>query len=250
MTAALSWAVLAALLLLPVAGRLRWVAIAVGAGALVVAPIWWLAERDASGAIHLAAAAVSGLAAWFANASTHRAIALLHAEHEALARQATMARVREDQVRIARELHDGIGAHLVALVWRAQRIGHRAGAGLEADMTRLQDTAMRALDDLRTTVWSLHGPRRAWPEVVEYVRSRLADRGRDVALVTPMPQGPDAGGAAREVPTAMVRELVRFLGDAPAGAQVALTLGTDVLHVALSAEGTTRELDLPLANEA
>lgn len=48
--------------------------------------------------------------------------AALMAEREKLAQELADLRVRDDRVRIARDLHDGIGADLAALAWRARRI--------------------------------------------------------------------------------------------------------------------------------
>ena len=234
MTESLLWLIYVVVLLVPAGGGHRWVALAIAIGAAAAAPIFWFALGDAKSAIFIVAAAVAGLSAWYANEATRVELLRVEAERVALSRKAAALQVREDQLRIARELHDGIGAHLAALVWRTQRLQRRAGAALEAPIRRLNGVAVRALGELRTTVWTLHSPMRPWPEVVELLQTRLGDRPMGAATVVDE-SGPETG--TRLVPAERAQALLRELAEAPAGARVGVALEAEAVRATVEASG-------------
>jgi signal transduction histidine kinase len=94
-------------------------------------------------------------------------------ERERLARELADLRVRDDRVRIARDLHDGIGADLAALAWKARRVQAELGdSALSGQLSEMTDRASHSIDDLRSIVWALREKSQTWEELVAYVRQR------------------------------------------------------------------------------
>jgi signal transduction histidine kinase len=85
--------------------------------------------------------------------------AALMAQNRALA-------VRKDAERIARELHDGFGADMVALLLRIRRLAP-GNASSEALGLRIQ----RMIDELRATIWALKRGQGTLGELAKLVRS-------------------------------------------------------------------------------
>ncbi len=116
------------------------------------------------------------------------------AESARLAAERSLAEVRlqEHRARIARDLHDTVGADLAAILWSSVAIKGRSSPEARQELDALGAMATRAIDDMRTAVWALREPARTWDELVAYTRSRcneLTQNGpelvwdvRDVAL--------------------------------------------------------------------
>ena len=101
------------------------------------------------------------------------------------AAQAELAELRlaRDRHRIARDLHDGLGADLAAIAWRAERLMIDPSARA-ADLATISARAAQGMDDMRTIVWALKEPSRTWTEVGDYLRSRLEELGTPRTHVT------------------------------------------------------------------
>lgn len=87
-------------------------------------------------------------------------------------------RVRDERVRIARDLHDGLGADLAAMAWRARRIQtelSRSDDRAAGELAGITQRATQGIDELRTVVWALRSPSRPWQEIVAYLRQRLGE---------------------------------------------------------------------------
>ncbi len=95
-------------------------------------------------------------------------------EREEALRELAELRVTRERERIARDLHDGIGADLAAIAWRAARLSH-AGDASAQDLSAVSGRATRSIDDLRGIVWSLREPSRPWPELCAFIESRVRD---------------------------------------------------------------------------
>lgn len=80
-----------------------------------------------------------------------------------------------ERSRIARELHDGIGADLTAVILRARTLAESASGaereGLEALATRTRAT----LAELRSVVWAAHEASVSFDGLVEQLRRRAAE---------------------------------------------------------------------------
>ena len=89
----------------------------------------------------------------------------LGAEGEALHRELESVEVRRDSDRIARELHDGLGADLVALNLSLRNKG--------AEAREPQRQVLAILEELRSVVWSLRGGHGSLAEFEKVVCSRV-----------------------------------------------------------------------------
>ncbi len=95
------------------------------------------------------------------------------AERERMAKELADLRVRDDRLRIARDLHDGVGADLAALAWRARRIEAELGdSQLSGQLSGMTERATQGIDDLRSIVWALRARSQTWDELVAYIRQR------------------------------------------------------------------------------
>jgi hypothetical protein len=144
----------------------------VGLGTTAAAVAYWVLTRDLAGALFGASLAISGTWAYATNESAAFELGRLEAERVDMARRLDLLTLGEERLRIARELHDGIGANLTAILWRAQRIQRGAPAAILHDLRKLSQRASFGLSELRTSVWALSSPSRSWLDLVEYVRQR------------------------------------------------------------------------------
>lgn len=135
-----------------------------------------------------AAAGISVVAGGFAilafevQASTAARLDARTEAFEAAQRELADLRLTKDRERIARDLHDGLGADLTAIAWRAERLlaaEEVSGAELRTIATR----ATQGIDDLRTVVWALKEPSRGWAEVCAYVRGRVSELATETTEV-------------------------------------------------------------------
>ncbi len=85
------------------------------------------------------------------------------------------AQLQESRARIARDLHDTVGADLAAIIWSSVAIKDRSEPGSQPALEALGLIASRAVDDMRTAVWALREPARTWVELVAYTKSRCSE---------------------------------------------------------------------------
>jgi signal transduction histidine kinase len=128
---------------------------------------------------------------------------------------AEAARVHADRQRIARDIHDGIGADLAALDWRLRALHAEPDTppALRTEVDALAGRLAQSADDLRAIVWALRTPERRWADLVSYVRQRARELAGESITVT-VDDGGDGGVAARPGELALdylrsVLELVR-----------------------------------------
>lgn len=123
-------------------------------------------------------------------------------------------KVRDERVRIARDLHDGLGADLAAMAWRARRIQaelSQADGRAADELAGITQRATQGIDELRTVVWALRTPSRPWQEIVAYLRQRL---GELCAGRVQLQFDDRAGDDEVEVPGEAAAHLVRMVQEA------------------------------------
>lgn len=99
-------------------------------------------------------------------------------------------KVQSERGRLARDLHDGVGAELSALVWRARALQDEvADDTTRAELERFIDRVRLGTDELRSIVWALRAPTEAWDDTVSYLRVRCAELGGDEVEVEVEDQG-------------------------------------------------------------
>jgi signal transduction histidine kinase len=116
-----------------------------------------------------------------------RKLAATDAERARLAAALAETRVREERERIARDIHDGLGADLAALDWRLR--GLRSDATLKHEVDDLVARLGQGAAELRTIVWALRTPTRSWTEVVAYIRQRAQEMCGDKLVLALVDEG-------------------------------------------------------------
>lgn len=145
----------------------------IAAPPVVLALAFLVLRSDVVSAIESILFGIGGVSIFENGIRTSVRLAAANDERERLQRELTQHRVREERDRIARELHDGVGADLAALAWRAQRIRAEVGdAEVSADMGALIERATQGIDELRSVVWAMRTPIRTWAELCAYARHR------------------------------------------------------------------------------
>jgi signal transduction histidine kinase len=171
---------------------------------------------DGNGGAAALSVAVGGIAAYIysLSAAIHQKLAETDAERARLAAELADNRVRAERERIARDIHDGIGADLAALDWRLRGLHqHAASDALQHEVDELTGRLAHGSDELRTIVWALRTPSRSWTDLVTYLRQRATELCGDRLALELVDEG-DGGIAARpgELALAFLRialELVR-----------------------------------------
>lgn len=164
-------------------------------------------------------------------------LAQARAQRERALEQLAELKVRDERQRIARDLHDGLGADLAAMAWRAQRLESElveANQDVAGGLGSITERATQGIDELRTVVWALRSPTRRWPELVEYLQQRLAELcARKVRLT--IESGPDGCDEALSGETAthvirITQEAVRnaLRHASPTHIAVSLTFGATI----------------------
>lgn len=133
-------------------------------------------RHDVSAAVLSVASGALGLVVLWLVTETHRKLDLVLEERGRLASQLAEVKVRDERLRIARDLHDGLGADLAAVAWRAQVIRHEsADVATKDDLGGIIERASQGVDELRSVVWALRAPERRWIDVVDYLRVRCEE---------------------------------------------------------------------------
>ncbi|MGE0399554.1 MAG: sensor histidine kinase [Kofleriaceae bacterium] len=128
--------------------------------------------NSSAAALALAIGGLGSYVHWLA-ASVARRLAAADAERERLAAELADVRVREERQRIARDIHDGLGADLAALDWRLRSL--RTESNLRGEIDELVERLGHGTSELRAIVWALRTPSRSWSELVAYLRQRSAE---------------------------------------------------------------------------
>ena len=210
--------------------------VAIGAyGALAVALL-------AAGRI--ADAAFTGLAlcaATIGHTTSARAVvraAEITAERDLLERETRDASIQRGRDRIAREIHDGVGADVTALLLRLRRETRRR---THPNAAALAERAQGILDELRGVVWSLRNEQGTLAELGKLIDATCRRLAGDITYVRSTPAaegqrtiGPGAALEALEGARALITEAVA----APGVTRVELTLSAlEALTIAVRHDG-------------
>lgn len=159
---------------------------------LAVVPGWGSTWSFRAGVGSLALGAVAGIMGW-----------RLHRQRRVL-ESARHAELERERLRIARDLHDHLGAHLAgAALGSERRHGRDPGSGVQ-----------ESLEALHEVIWTLQPQQDHWSGLVDHladVAHRMAASSGlelDLELPDPMPSIPVPGTWRREV-SALIRETLR-----------------------------------------
>lgn len=115
----------------------------------------------------------------------------LHAERAL--RELAVLREKE---RLARDLHDGLGAELAAMVWRARALERKTkGTELSAELGAFSDRIGEGMREMRNIVWATDAEVLTLGALVEELRVRCVDIAGDALTVRVDTDGGDADRA-------------------------------------------------------
>lgn len=121
-------------------------------------------------------------------------------------RELSAARVQSERHRIARDLHDGLGAELSSLIWRARSLGQ----GEQSVIPDLEAEVVRLIGRLRHYVSGLESTDTELSELGEELKARLNNQcGNRVALELTCRGGGIVNAAAAEALCRCADEAVR-----------------------------------------
>lgn len=156
-------------------------------GPTLLALAFIVGRGDVGGAVLSLAIGALGLYVYWLSLTVSRKLAATDAERARLAAELAETRVREERERIARDIHDGLGADLAALDWRLR--GLRSDATLKHEVDELVARLGHGAAELRTIVWALRTPTRSWTEVVAYIRQRAQEMCGDKLVLELVDEG-------------------------------------------------------------
>jgi signal transduction histidine kinase len=141
-----------------------------------------LRARPDEGGQSIVAIGASGLVlvVWAAQHALARRLAEVERDRAGTQVLVVERKVQSERGRLARDLHDGVGAELSALVWRARALQDEvADDTTRAELDRFIDRVRLGTDELRSIVWALRAPTEAWDDTVAYLRVRCVELGGD-----------------------------------------------------------------------
>jgi signal transduction histidine kinase len=197
----------------------------------------------------IADAAFTGLALFavtIGHTASARAVvraAEIKAERDLLEREARDASIQHGRDRIAREIHDGVGADVTALLLRLRREARRR---THPNAAALAERAQGILDELRGVVWSLRNEQGTLAELGKLIDATCRRVAGEITYVRSTPAGesqrtigPGAALEALETARALIADAVAE----PGVTRVELTLSAlDALTVAVRHDGTNAPL--------
>ncbi len=146
----------------------RFNATAIGGLSIAIAFAFVVVEGKVAAAVMSIVIGALALYIYWLALSVNRRLAIAEAELSA-------ARLREERERIARDIHDGLGADLAALDWRLRSVREEGSPALRAELDEIAGRLGEGTRELRAIVWALRTPSRSWSEIVAYLRTRIAE---------------------------------------------------------------------------
>jgi signal transduction histidine kinase len=216
-------------------------------GLLVLSCAGAIAAFALSGAREDAILAVgaTGLAlvVWSAQHALARKLAEADRERDGTQVLVVERKVQSERGRLARDLHDGLGAELSALVWRARALREEVSdEATQQELDRFVDRVRLGTDELRSIVWALRAPTEAWSDTVSYLRARCGELSGgeiDVAVQDGgAPKGMKLSGELRMQLVRIVQEAVRNAVRHARCARIDVSLGvTDAIRAKVVDDG-------------
>lgn len=152
--------------------------------ASALATAWFAATRGFAAATLVAALAGVAIYVYAVMSSTASRLSEAISQRDRLQAQLTAVTVSQERARIARDLHDGVGAELTGLFWQLQSLAATATTPeARASFDGLTQRITQSTDELRNVVWELRATSLAWPELIAHLRTRCAELAGDVASV-------------------------------------------------------------------
>ena len=132
-----------------------------------VLPHFWQTWWCVAGVTTLAAAGLAGLAFYAARRRYKRRLQILE----------TQLSVERERTRIARDIHDGVGANLTEIAWLAELAEKDAAdpAEVRAQARRISSTARETVESFDEIVWAVLPRNDSLNSLIEYLGRRVDD---------------------------------------------------------------------------
>jgi signal transduction histidine kinase len=128
--------------------------------ALVVTPAWWQTLWWRFGMVALFAAVVAGLARYYSTVAMRRRLARLEQAHA----------VEKERTRIARDIHDDVGARLTQMAYLSDLVATELPQGVHRghlhEIARASRRTVQALDEI---VWAVNPRKDSLAHLLEYI---------------------------------------------------------------------------------
>lgn len=223
----------------------QWLVVELGGIVALGAGFWWLgAPRDALLSVFFGTLALWLFLVW---ADGHCHLVRLAAERQVMEERLSQVLVERERERIARDLHDGIGAELTALVYQVRALRRDlVDEHARSELDTVVERARQNLDELRNVVWALQPKARDWPAVT----ARLRQRAQELCAAGPQLAFVDEGAAPGfQMPEAyalpalhMVQEMVRNAVRHAAAQRIEVRIGA-AQHLCIEVRDDGRGLD-------
>jgi signal transduction histidine kinase len=216
----------------------------IASGPATLTLVFWLNGDKASALLSLLIGAM-GAHVYSTLARVHSSLEASRAREAQLENRLARLRLAEERGRIARDLHDGVGGELAALMWRLRRVPMDADAkpldAGESELGHLEGRIRRVLENLRRVVLDLREEHRSWVDTLAALRERCYDlcAGRQLDFsVAGALGGPLAPNLAADI-ECIVSELVRnaVTHGSPLRVEVRIRIGEGI-EVSVSDDGT------------
>jgi signal transduction histidine kinase len=191
--------------------RVRFSAISFAVMPALAALAFVAGGNGGAAALSIAIGALGAYVYWFTSSVTRR-LAAADAERARLAAELADTRVRQERQRIARDIHDGLGADLAALDWRLRSL--RGTSGLRDEVDELVARLGHGTSELRAIVWALRTPSRSWGELVAYLRTRAAELCGDAVALELHDEGDPARSRPGELSIDFLRAVLELVHNA------------------------------------
>lgn len=171
---------------------------------------------------------LSGAYVWLMLARAELRKLRAQAEAELLRERLERVLVEEERNRIARDLHDGLGAELTALLLQARVLETQVSdPGHRERLSSMMARAGRSLDELRAVVWSLRPASRSWEELVLHLSGKCRDlcQGRlELEICSEGEPSTELPAAVQSALVLMAQEAVRNAATHSRGSRVHVRL--------------------------
>lgn len=208
---------------------------------LVAVVTFTVTQGLASGALVTAIAGIA-LYAYAVMSATAVRLSETQRQRDRLEAQVTALTVSKERARIARDLHDGVGAELSSLFWQLQSLRATATTPeAQASFDTLTSRITQSTDELRNVVWELRATSLTWPELLAHLRTRcleLAGGEASVHVVADEAETREIPGDVRMHVARIVQEAVRNAIHHGRARRLELRLSlSDVLRVEIDDDG-------------
>jgi signal transduction histidine kinase len=182
-------------------------------GAVALTTLAFLYTGNSSAALTALGVGLLGIPVFGALVHNAQKLEAVTRERARLQEELVELRGLEERARIARDLHDGLGAELAALIWRARGLQQELDGLVSrpVELSAFADRLKVVLDEVRSIVWALDARGQSWLDAVSYLRDRGAELCADRVSFELIDEG---APTLKQLPGELRLQLVRSVKEA------------------------------------